>query len=162
MQLMARTESFCNLRFSLRTLLIFVIATAALTGVVSSKVRWIYRRHQYLDEIGQRAAQIDGNSIPAGAEKRYESQTRQQAPGLLWLFSESGMTAIYVPVVEKDLTQDHPIFGTPFIYDSHPDVRKVQELFPEAEHHFYYFKTNDHTFSGFTELPVEPSGQATR
>ena len=88
-------------QFSLRTRLVAVTVVALLAGWVGYSLNWIHHRRRFLDEF---VMYVSGEPP--------EEQPR--APGLLWLFGESG----------------YSIIG---LLDFKRDAREAKHLFPEAE-----------------------------
>ena len=101
-----------RLRFSLRTLFVVMTVAAMLTGWGVYQVNWIHRRHEVLEKY-------DGDlAEPGGAIK---------VPGMLWVYGERPVATIYVYLPDDP---NDPALGHWF--DSHPEVVRIQRLFPEA------------------------------
>lgn len=92
-------------RFGLRTLFVVVTALAIPIGWVSYQLNWIRERHVALEK-GEIQCRIAWSLLPL------------DAPGMLWLFGEEGLTrGVYVVEVPE----------------GEPLLTRIRTLFPEGE-----------------------------
>ena len=98
-------------RFSLRTLFVAVTLLAIPLGWLGYSVHWIRQRHAALAASGPAAGWTTQNMGWEG----FPLSPERQAPGLLWLFGELGVSRIHISHGPSD-----------------KEVAHLKSLFPEA------------------------------
>ncbi len=109
------------LRFSLRTLFVVVTVLASWLGY---ELNWVRQRHQLLnrpDVLHWDQTTVVGVNLLVQLPK----ETPPRAPGLLWLFGETG-------IVELAWLIDESQFDESRSMDSYQEVQLARALFPEA------------------------------
>jgi hypothetical protein len=119
---------FSVLRFSLRSLFVFVTAIAVFLGY---ELNWIQKRRLFLKEqIGIYAEEVglDNEIIRQKLTDIYVGQ-HKRPPSMLSLFGESGYTFIYLFLRENIATEQN---GRLSVMPTHPTLARARSLFPET------------------------------
>ncbi len=107
--------------YSLRTLFVVVTVFGLAVGWFIYQLNWIRQRREAMDKYSQTY-----NDPAERYEKEDGTIVSFHAPGLLWLFGERNVREFTMNVPENP---DDPAMW----FYSHPEVQRIQCLFPEAQ-----------------------------